>query len=162
MAVKIFGTFLAVLTFAILIETPKKELIYAGIVGAAGGASYLISEQFGMGTVMASFVSALSIALVSHIFARVFKKPVTLFLIAGILPTVPGAGMYRIVYYIIAGDRAMSSYYLVQTAEVAGAIALAIFIMDTLFRLFLKGWKQNSLQYVRKKTKNGPKDEENS
>ena len=87
-----------------------------------------------MDVVLASFLSALAIAFVSHVFARVFKAPVTVFLIAGILPTVPGAGMYRIVYYIIENDREMCSYYLIQTLEIAGMIALAIFIMDTIFR----------------------------
>ena len=87
-----------------------------------------------MDVVLASFLSALAIAFVSHVFARVFKAPVTVFLIAGILPTVPGAGMYRIVYYIIENDREMCGYYLLQTLEIAGMIALAIFIMDTIFR----------------------------
>ena len=75
------------------------------------------------------------ISLLAHIFARIFKAPVTVFLIAGILPTVPGAGMYRAVYYIIADDRARSSYYLIQTLEIAGVIALAIFIVDAVFRI---------------------------
>ena len=37
----------------------------------------------------ACFLSALVISLLAHIFARIFKAPVTVFLIAGILPTVP-------------------------------------------------------------------------
>ena len=82
--------------------------------------------------------SLLAIALMSHTFARIFKAPVTIFLIAGILPTVPGAGMYRIVYYLIANDNARSNYYLIQTLEVAGVIALAIFITDTLFKVRIK------------------------
>ena len=56
-------------------------------------------------------------------------------LIAGILPTVPGAGMYRTVYYILLNNRANASYYLIQTLEIAGVIALAIFIVDALFRI---------------------------
>ena len=43
--------------------------------------------------------------------------------------------MYRAVYYIIADDRARSSYYLIQTLEIAGVIALAIFIVDAVFRI---------------------------
>ena len=91
--------------------------------------------QKGLDTVPACFLSALVISLLAHIFARIFKAPVTVFLIAGILPTVPGAGMYRAVYYIIADDRARSSYYLIQTLEIAGVIALAIFIVDAVFRI---------------------------
>lgn len=145
---KIAGAFVAVVAFSLLIEVPKKYLVLAGIVGGVGGGVYAACADLGqMGPVMASFWSAFAVALLSHSFARIFKAPVTLFLIAGILPTVPGAGMYRIVYYMISQDTAMAGYYLVQTLEIAGVIALAIFLMDSVFRVFQNGWKQNSLKY---------------
>ena len=129
------GCFLAVVGFAILVETPGKYLLQAGFAGACGGWVYFFGMQKGLDTVPACFLSALVISLLSHIFARIFKAPVTVFLIAGILPTVPGAGMYRAVYYIITDDRARSSYYLIQTLEIAGVIALAVFIVDAVFRI---------------------------
>ena len=131
----IIGSFVAILGFAVLVETPKKYLLHAGSVGAIGGGVYLFCTQQGLNVVLASFLSALAIAFMSHTFARIFKAPVTVFLIAGILPTVPGAGMYRIVYYIITNDRGQCAYYLIQTLEIAGMIALAIFIVDAVFRL---------------------------
>lgn len=100
---------------------------------------------------MASLYSAVAAAVVSHIFARVYKTPVTLFLIAGVLPTVPGNGMYQTVHYLIDGNEAMSEFYLIQTLEIAGVISLAIFVVDTFFQAFQKSeWKQNSMKYVRK------------
>lgn len=83
-------------------------------------------------------MSAFSVSLVSQILARVVKTPVTIFLIAGIFPTVPGAGMYRIVHYVIAGDNSMASYYFFETLKVAGVIALGIFFADAIFRIFTK------------------------
>jgi uncharacterized membrane protein YjjB (DUF3815 family) len=80
----------------------------------------------------------------AHLFARIFKAPVTVFLIAGILPTVPGAGMYRIAYSIVANDRAGCAYYLLQTLEIAGMIALAIFIVDAIFRVHIPLSRRNS------------------
>lgn len=139
----IVGSFIAITGFAVLLETPKKYLLHAGVTGAIGGEIYLYCTQREMDVVLASFLSALAIAFVSHVFARVFKAPVTVFLIAGILPTVPGAGMYRIVYYIIANDREMCSYYLIQTLEIAGMIALAIFIVDTVFRFRVPARKKD-------------------
>lgn len=133
------GCFLAVSGFAVLVETPRKYILQAGFAGACGGWVYFFSMQNGLDAVPASFLSALVIALLAHIFARIFKAPVTVFLIAGILPTVPGAGMYRTVYYIIADDRAQSFYYLMQTLEIAGVIALAIFIVDAVFRIRIRG-----------------------
>lgn len=129
------GCFVAIMGFAVLVETPQKYILQAGFAGAAGGWVYYFSVQRGLDAVTASFLSALVISFLAHTFARLFKAPVTVFLIAGILPTVPGAGMYRTVYYIITDNRAQSSYYLTQTLEIAGVIALAIFIVDSLFRI---------------------------
>lgn len=140
----IVGSFIAITGFAVLLETPKKYLPHAGLIGAVGGGIYLYCTQREMDVVLASFFSALAIAFVSHVFARVFKAPVTVFLIAGILPTVPGAGMYRTVYYIIADNREMCGYYLIQTLEIAGMIALAIFIVDTVFRFRAPVRKEDS------------------
>ncbi len=147
MILKILGAFIAIAGFSVLLETPKKYLWCAGTVGAVGWFVYLLSQELGAGEVMATFGSATAIAIVSHIFARQFKAPVTVFLVAGILPTVPGAGMYRVVYNIISGNTALAAEYLILTLELAGVIALGIFFVDTFFRLFQKGWKQNSMKY---------------
>lgn len=149
----VIGAFIAIYSFAVYIEVPKKYLLRAGLVGGIGGFVYLLSLEFGAGDVSASFLSALIAANVAHIFARLFKTPVTLYLIPGILPTVPGAGMYRTVYYLITGNQTLSGYYLIQTIEIAGGISLAIFVVDSMFRALQKGdWKQNSLKYIRNKS----------
>lgn len=147
MMIRLIGAFIAIAAFSILLETPKRYLWCAGCVGAAGWLVYLVSEKIGADEVLATFLSATVIAFVSHIFARIWKTPVTVFLIAGILPTVPGAGMYRIAYHVIAGNSEMAGHYLINTLELAGAIAIGIFLVDALFRVFQKGWKQNSLRY---------------
>lgn len=157
--IKVLGAFLAIYSFAYLVETPKKYVLRAGLVGALGCLVYTVGVEVGGNEVLSSFLSALAVAFLSHTFARVFKAPVTLFLIAGILPTVPGTGMYYSVHYIIEGNADMTAFYLTQTMEIAGVIALAIFVTDTVFGLMMKGdWKQNSLKYVRLgvgKSKNG-------
>lgn len=96
------GCFLAVSGFAVLVETPRKYILQAGFAGACGGWVYFFSMQNGLDAVPASFLSALVIALLAHIFARIFKAPVTVFLIAGV-------------------------------------IALAIFIVDAVFRIRIRG-----------------------
>ncbi len=136
MIVRILGAFIAVVSFSGLVGVPSRYLFYAGTTGAVGWGVYMAGmEWFGLTTVMATFVSVLVIALMSHIYARICRAPVTVFLIAGILPLVPGAGMYRIAFYIMSGDNAMTAYYGRETLQIAGMIALAIFIMDSLFKL---------------------------
>lgn len=129
------GAFLAVISFSLILELPKKYLILSGGIGAVGWLSYLLVQAADGSVIAAAFLSSLLVALSSHIAARKFKAPVTVFLVAGILPSVPGASIYRSVSYVIRNNPALSSHYLVETLQVSGAIAMAIFIMDSLFRL---------------------------
>ena len=135
MVVQTLGAFFAVISLALILEVPSKHIFHAGFVGAACWAIYLISLKMTDSVIFAAFVSALVVALISHIFARIYKVPVTVFLVAGILPSVPGASIYRSVYYMIRNAGDLSNYYLTETLQIAGAIAMAIFIMDSLFRL---------------------------
>ncbi len=73
--------------------------------------------------------------VLSHISARALKAPVTVFLIGGILPVVPGAGMYRTAYSLMMETSAQVYKNLQETLLIAGAIAVAIFITDSIFRL---------------------------
>lgn len=135
MLLGIIGIFIGMLCFSILVETPRKYLLISALVGGGSGFIYLLSVHLGSGTVMASFFSALTAALLSHICARIFKAPVTLFLIAGILPTVPGGGMYRIAAGVLDNDPTKVFNSFIEVLEIAGVIALAIFIMDVIFRV---------------------------
>lgn len=131
--IRTVGSFLAIYGFAVVQETPRKYVMQAALVGGISGLVYWLTVNLGAGDVFASFCSAFVAALLSHIFARTYKVPTTLFLIAGALPTVPGAGMYRTVYYFIAKNDTLTMYYLTQTLLIAGVIALALFIVDSLF-----------------------------
>ena len=142
MIVQVVSAFVAILAFSTVIQVPKKYLVYCGLIGAAGWLVYLLNAD-SKGIVMANFLAALVIALISHVFARIFKAPVTVFLIPGILVIVPGAGMYRTVYQIFLGEQQKAMNSLLQTIEIAGMIALAVFIMDSVFYMIRnKKWKK--------------------
>ena len=138
MAVQTVAAFLAIFGFAIILDAPKKFLYYAGTAGGVGWLAYLLTLEMAGSMIMGAFFSSLAAAVLSHMFARILKAPVTVFLVAGILPTVPGASIYRCVYSLIRGQNTLSNLYLIQTIQIAGGMALGIFIVDSLFRLIKK------------------------
>lgn len=138
MVVQTIGAFMAVASFALILEIPKKFAVGAGVVGAVGWLAYLVVEQFSQSVISAAFLSSLFIAIISHLFARIYKAPVTVFLVAGILPSVPGSSIYRCVYFMIHNLSALSNSYFQETIKISGAIAMAIFVVDSLFRLVQK------------------------
>ena len=60
--------------------------------------------------ILGAFLSSLSVALMGHLFARIFRAPVSVFLVPGILPLVPGTSIYNSVYYVIRNSREEDVY----------------------------------------------------
>lgn len=135
MIIQGISAFFATAAFAVLFYMPRKYLIHAGMSGAFGWTIYLLILRIDNDKVFANFIATLCVALSAHILARFYKAPVTMFLIPGVITLVPGAGMYQIVQHIIDNNYDGATYYFFQTMQMAGAIALGIFIIDTLFRI---------------------------
>ncbi len=138
MALQITGSFLAVIAFCFILNTPRRHILFAGLTGAVGWTLYLILINKEINTGAATFFAGCLVSFCSQLLARLLKTPVTVFVIPGILPLVPGAGMYHIVDSLLRSDGSLTSYYVTQTLVAAGMIALSIIVADSLFRLFSK------------------------
>lgn len=121
-----FGT----IAFSVLFSVPKEHYALCGFIGGFG---WLICwgfiHIFHTGAVEANFVATIFIALASRIGSTVRKCPVTLFLIAGIFPEVPGIGIYRTIYYSLLDNRELSLYYGRETLGIAIAMVLGIVLV---------------------------------
>ena len=137
--------FVAVFFIAVTLEAPKRTLRYGAMAGGLGWGVYLVGLLF-MDIVAATFMASLFIAWIAHLFARYLKTPVTIYFIPAFITLVPGAGVYQSVYSFINKDYAVAQQHLVLTLQISGAIALAIFIVDSLFGLLsrIKASKKNS------------------
>lgn len=73
MIIRVFGAFLSIYSFAVLLQVPRRFVLQAGIVGAIGGFVYLLAIHFGRGDLMASLYSAVAVRLF-RIFLREFIR----------------------------------------------------------------------------------------
>lgn len=114
------------LSFAILFACPRRTLPYCGLVGAVGWLVYEIAELFGMEAFAASLLAVIPLTLLARILAMTLRAPVTVFLLTGIFPLVPGAGIYYSAYYFIQGDNALALANGISTFKIAVALAVGI------------------------------------
>lgn len=126
MIVQIVISLFATLSFALLFGAPKSELFFCGLAGAIGWVVYLILLGFDSGITIANLIATLALTVFSRMIASIRKNPVTVYLISGIFPLVPGAGIYYTSYYFIMNDMEQFSSYGMETVKVAGAIVLGI------------------------------------
>lgn len=118
----------ATLSFAVLFSAPRKELLYCGFTGAFGWILYYLLVQFDMGVVFSSFVATLCLTILARIFAVIRSTPVTVYLLTGIFPLVPGAGIFYTAYYLFTNNQAISYSKGIETFEIAGAIVFGIIL----------------------------------
>ncbi|NLP45471.1 MAG: threonine/serine exporter [Epulopiscium sp.] len=131
MIVKTMSAFFATIFFSIIFNIAKKNLIFCGLGGAIGWFIYLCCIQSIHSPVLASFLGALTVAIFSRSMSKIRKVPVTIFLISGIIPLVPGAGMYRTMFAIINNDLVGAATYGISTLQIAGVIAIAMVMVSS-------------------------------
>lgn len=133
--IQVIGAYVATITAAITLEAPRTLTFKTGYAGAAGYFVYLlVLNRFG--TALATFFACVVVSFLSQFFARRFKAPVTIFYIPAFFPFVPGSAIYQTALYFIQGDYSLSSYYMIQTLSIAGAIALGVFFTDSVLEVY--------------------------
>ena len=118
------------MAFACLFGVDRIQYVGMGLIGAAGWVAYLLLVRYlGMTAPVATLFSAMLVCLLARFMAVPARTPAQLFLLCGIFPLVPGAGIFWSTYYLTAGNlsQALSSGFM--AAKVAVALVLGIILM---------------------------------
>lgn len=128
--------FFATLGFAVLFNIPRKEMIFAGLCGALGWLVHMSLQNIEMSAVFTSFIGGLTVGLSAEYFAVKRKMPATVFVVPGMIPLVPGYGLYFSMLSIIEKNYDEASRVGFETLIVATVIASAIIISTTVGNIF--------------------------
>lgn len=120
------------LCFGMLFGIPRKCYLACATTGAVGWLAYELAVMLGVGAVTANLLAAIPLTLLARIFAVTLKAPVTVFLLSGIFPLVPGAGIYYTGYHLFMSDNSLALDKGLETIKIAVAIALGIGIVLSL------------------------------
>ncbi len=130
---------LATTAFSMLFGVPVRFYPYCGLIGGIGWLLYLILAPL-TAAPAATFFATVAVILMSRWFAVRKHCPVTIFLISGIIPLVPGTGIYRASYYTVTGQLAMAGQTGFEAVKIAVAIVLGIvFVFELPQRIFRIG-----------------------
>ncbi len=126
---------LSAMAFAVIFQAPKNALPVCGVVGAVGWLVYIhLSQTLGVDSFYANLAASLAVSLLSEINARLWHHPVTVVVIPGLFPIVPGLAMYKGMTQIIEKNYDLGMSLLLQAGMDASAIALGVMVVGSLFR----------------------------
>lgn len=133
--IKLAAVFAMSSAIGVLYRIPRSLTVYASITGMAGWlVMYLVATK-GISTIMANFLGSMVVGLLAEAFARMLKKPATIFIVPGFIPLVPGREAYTTMLFMVQGQYANGVAMGMLTLLTGGAIAFGIFASSTLYRL---------------------------
>lgn len=139
--------FLACIGFCLIFRLKKPLFIFlASAIGAVAWATFLLME--GVEPEVLRYLAATIVATtLSELCARALKAPAAIFLIIGIIPLVPGGGLYYAMDQLLSGNFARFAQQGLRTAAYAGAIAVGVSLVSSLARIVLrKRWPPRQRQ----------------
>ncbi len=110
-----------------------RHILCASLSGAVGWRVYLLLAE--SSSVVRGLLATIVVALLSELFARIFKTPATVFLLIGIIPLVPGGGIYYTLEALIGGDMGLFVQKGLETVAFAGAIAVGCSLVASTARI---------------------------
>ncbi|GAA3642782.1 threonine/serine exporter family protein [Asaccharospora irregularis] len=123
---------IATVGFSVFFQVPKDSLFPCGLIGGIGWTLYVYLFKVTDNGVFSAFIAASLLSLCSEILARKLKQPAILFVIPGIIPLVPGLGMYNTMLYLVQGDYNLGISTGTNTLFIAAAIALGVLVITSL------------------------------
>ena len=139
----ILCAFVGTVTFSTLFNVPKKHYISCGLVGTAGWIVCDLICRFASAPT-ATFFAALVVVFMSRMLTVRKKCPITMFLIPGIFPLVPGARVYYTVFYVVTEDLRMAAQSGLDALKIAFAIVIGMVVIVAIPRKVFQPvyWKE--------------------
>ena len=121
--------------FCILFNVHGRGCVLCIIGGVITWMLYLLWGALGCDIYAANLFAALFAALYAEVMARVRKCPSMPYLVITILPLLPGAGVYYTMSLGLEGNMMDAVAKGLETIGVAGALAVGILLVSTVFRI---------------------------
>jgi uncharacterized membrane protein YjjB (DUF3815 family) len=111
--------------YALIMNAPKKTLVHSSVIASLGYLIYIVCVNNG-NLKLGFLLGTAFITFLGELYARKFKMPATIFIFPGIIPIVPGLGLYETMYEFVQNDISAALEVGVNTLVNIGAMAIAM------------------------------------
>lgn len=120
------GAFFGALGFTFLVHAPVKAYLPSGLIAAVSYVFYWLLQRWGVANALSVFSGALLGSLLGHLLARKLRIIHTVFLMAAIVPVVPGLGLYRMMASFGRGETMLGANLGIEAMITIAMLALGL------------------------------------
>lgn len=132
---QVIYSFFCVMGFCVMFNIPRKQILLASFNGAVGWLVFVLLQNSAASFIVPPLVGSIIVGLIGEVAAVKNKQPATLFIIPGIIPFVPGYGIYNTMFHIINNDFSQAMVSGSESMFVAVSIACGVVIANSIVRL---------------------------
>ncbi|ARI78803.1 threonine/serine exporter family protein [Halobacillus mangrovi] len=132
------ASFFASAAFGIIYQAPRNTIIKCGLVGMIGWVIYISLVWGEVDSVPATLIASFVIAMVSQMLARIYKTPMIIFSVPGIIPLVPGSLAYDSMRSFVQNDYSVAISIAAKAFMISGAIAFGLVFSEVLNQIIKK------------------------
>jgi uncharacterized membrane protein YjjB (DUF3815 family) len=131
-------SYIASAAFGLLFNAPKRQLLQGGVSGMVGWIVYYLLVENRIGAVTASVFAAMIIGGIGQAFAKVYKQPVIIFNVSGIIPLVPGGLAYDAMRHFVTNEYGVAIELAAKAFLISGSIATGLVVSEVCTRLIMQ------------------------
>lgn len=135
---QLLTSFIASAAFGLIFNVPKRTLIHCGATGMVSWSIYMISTELSLAAIPATLIAAFVVTVISQLFAKLYKTPIIVFSVAGIIPLVPGGLAYDAMKHVVQDQYDIAVQLAVEAFMISGAIAIGLVFSEVINQLIRK------------------------
>jgi len=143
-----FIALVATYFFGIILNVKGKKLIFASFGGGLAWYVYIFSISKNIDNALAYFLASIALTIYSELFARLLKTPVTTMLIPGLIPLVPGGGIFYTMLYTVQKDTNSALFKGIETLFAASALAFGIVFVSSISKI-IKDIRKGNIRKIK-------------
>ncbi|MFE4571921.1 threonine/serine exporter family protein [Paenibacillus chitinolyticus] len=136
MIAQLVTSYIASTAFGIIFNVPRNTLIQCGFVGMMGWLVYVALVRSDTNAIVATLAAAFFVTVISRVFARLYKTPIIVFSVAGIIPLVPGGMAYDAMRSFVENDYNLAVQLAAKAFMISGSIAAGLIFSEVMNQLF--------------------------
>ena len=133
---QLLGGALCSLSFAYMIEAPRRLFLPIGLAGVATWWMYVLVTAHTTGALFNNLLSIALLSLLSRLFARHWKEPMTMFFIPALVAVVPGITLFVGLNQWILGESSVAAVTVSNVVISLLGLAIGSLVGDELFGLW--------------------------
>jgi Uncharacterized conserved protein len=123
-------SFISAAAFGLIFNAPRQMLPQCGVVGMIGWLLYLVCTEMGLEAIPATLIAVIIVAIISQLFAKLYKTPIIVFSVAGIIPLVPGGTAYDAMRKVVENEYDIAVQLGVKAFMISGTIAIGLVLSE--------------------------------